>query len=303
MKKTQTLIALLLAFTLAPHPREARAQNESPRRGMTAEDYYSFEFLSDPHLSPDGKWVAYVVTTVDQKQNRRVSNVWLAATDGGRAPRQFTSSPQSSSSPRWSPDGRSLAFLSARPEAAGGSSQSPSSPAPQASPSPTATTIHTGAAGATQTPMPSSSPAGSPPSPTTPGVSSSQLTASAPETPRTQVYLLPLDGGEARRVTNLRNGVSGFQWSPDGTRLAFASDRDGQVEVYVMDDDGSNLARLTNSSGSNKPRWSADGLKIVFTTNRDGNQEIYTMNPDGSSQVNRTNHPGYDSQAGWQPAP
>ncbi|HEX8422048.1 MAG TPA: hypothetical protein VF634_01490, partial [Pyrinomonadaceae bacterium] len=73
--------------------------------------------------------------------------------------------------------------------------------------------------------------------------------------------------------------------------------------VYVMDDDGSNLTRLTNSSGSDDPRWSADGLKIMFTTNRDGNQEIYSMNPDGTSQANLTNHPGYDSQTAWQPAP
>jgi TolB protein len=92
-------------------------------------------------------------------------------------------------------------------------------------------------------------------------------------------------------------------WSPDGTQIAFASDRDGQVEVYVMDDDGTNLARLTNSTGSDEPRWSADGLKIMFTTNRDGNQEIYSMNANGSSQVNLTNHPDYDSEAGWQPAP
>src|SRR5438445_10849899 len=84
-------------------------------RGITPEDYYSFEFASDSNLSPDGKTVAYVVTKIDRALNRRNSSIWMVATDGSRAPWQFTTSPQSSNSPRWSPDGKSLAFLSSRP--------------------------------------------------------------------------------------------------------------------------------------------------------------------------------------------
>src|SRR6185295_19731668 len=85
---------------------------QSPEsRGITAEDYYSFEFLTDPHISPDGKFVAYVVAKVDRAQNRRLSSIWMVSTDGSRAPWQFTTSPQSSTSPRWSPDGKWLAFL------------------------------------------------------------------------------------------------------------------------------------------------------------------------------------------------
>jgi dipeptidyl aminopeptidase/acylaminoacyl peptidase len=75
------------------------------------EDYFAFEFISDPNISPDGKLVAYVVTKIDRAQNRRTSSIWMAASDGSRAPWQFTTSPQSSSSPRWSPDGKSVAFL------------------------------------------------------------------------------------------------------------------------------------------------------------------------------------------------
>ncbi len=52
------------------------------RRGMTAEDYLAFETANDPQLSPDGQWVAYTVTTIDQKANRRKSEIYITSTDG-----------------------------------------------------------------------------------------------------------------------------------------------------------------------------------------------------------------------------
>src|SRR6266487_2484133 len=117
-------------------------------RGITPEDYYFFEFASDPHISPDGKLVAYVVTKIDRAQNRRNSSIWIVATDGSRAPWQFTTSPQSSNSPRWSPDGKWLAFLSSRP----GSDSS--TPAPTASPAPAAGPTPAAAAGAASSDQP-----------------------------------------------------------------------------------------------------------------------------------------------------
>src|SRR6185436_7168353 len=111
----------------------------------------------DPHISPDGKLIAYVLTKVDRAQNRRNSSIWMVAVDGSRAPWQFTTSPQTSNSPRWSPDGKWLAFLSARP-----SGEAATTPAQT---------------GATAPPAPSTEP------------------------PRAQLYVLSMDGGEARRVT------------------------------------------------------------------------------------------------------
>src|SRR5437773_11182333 len=116
--------ALLLCLTVVVVAQQAP-------RGVTPEDYYSFEFLSDPQISPDGKLVAYVVTKVDRAQNRRTSAIWTVAIDGSRAPSQFTTSPQSSNSARWSPDGRWLAFLSSRPsgESTAVTSSAPGGPA------------------------------------------------------------------------------------------------------------------------------------------------------------------------------
>src|SRR6266571_2422548 len=107
-KKKVSVFALVLFFSAVA------AVAQAPR-GITPEDYYSFEFISDPNISPDGKLVAYVVTKIDRAQNRRNASIWMVATDGIRAPWQFTTSPQTSNSPRWGPDGQSLAFLSTRP--------------------------------------------------------------------------------------------------------------------------------------------------------------------------------------------
>src|SRR4051812_12888263 len=83
-------------------------------RGVTAEDYLAFEFVGDPHISPDGKQVAYVLTTIDRTRNRRNSSIWTVAGDGRTPPRRLTGEAFSSSAPRWNPDGSRLAFLSNR---------------------------------------------------------------------------------------------------------------------------------------------------------------------------------------------
>src|SRR3954449_11887212 len=102
MMKTIT-VSLAVAATLLTVG--VRAQT----RGATSEDYFAFETLGDPHFSPDGSTIAYVVTTVDQKQNRRRSTIWSIPADGSREPVALTTAPQSSNNPRWSPGGQSIA--------------------------------------------------------------------------------------------------------------------------------------------------------------------------------------------------
>ena len=78
-------------------------------------------------------------------------------------------------------------------------------------------------------------------------------------------------------------------WSPDGTKIAFTSDRDGIPKIYVMNADGTNQTRITDNPASDEaPAWSPDGSKIAFTSDRDGNPEIYVMNADGTDQTRLT---------------
>jgi dipeptidyl aminopeptidase/acylaminoacyl peptidase len=259
-------------------------------RGISPEDYLAFEFISDPNISPDGELVAYVVTKIDRAQNRRNSSIWIVRTNGSGAPWQFTTSPQSSTAPRWSPDGKSLAFLSSRPEGA--------PPAGAASPS---------------------------------------------EQTRNQVYLLSMNGGEARRVTNLKNGVSLFRWSPDGTRLVIVSrigpsdsrtgdakDRsdvrhykntsykfndtgwfdDRRTHLWIVDVKSGSTKQITDGNDWNDsdPQWSPDGKRVAFVSNRSGreyeenrNTDVWVINADGGTLTKISDHDEPDNQPRWSP--
>lgn len=91
-------------------------------------------------------------------------------------------------------------------------------------------------------------------------------------------------------------------WSPDGSRIVFQSNRNGNDEIYVMSAKGSDVIRLTdNPAYDSFPLWSPDGMKIVFQSDRDGNNEIYVVNADGSEATNLTKHPVGDTLPVWSP--
>ena len=117
------------------------------------------------------------------------------------------------------------------------------------------------------------------------------------------IFTMNSDGSSESQLT-FEDSADSFNpaWSPDGTRIVFASTRDGNREIYIMDPNGSNVVRLTNNSAADEqPAWSPDGSKIAFVSDRDGNTEIYLMNADGSGQVNVTNDPGKDVLPTWSP--
>src|SRR5688500_13461670 len=81
-------------------------------------DLLSLRRVGDPEVSPDGKWVAFTIREPNIEQNKFASHIWLVSAEGGE-PRQITSHEKGESSPKWSPDGKTIAFLSSR----GGSQQ------------------------------------------------------------------------------------------------------------------------------------------------------------------------------------
>src|SRR5881397_3181370 len=90
-------VVLILAWTAA-------LPAEVARRPLKLDDVARLREVRDPQISPDGQWVAYVVSTVDVKEDKTDSHVWEVSFDG-KSERQMTRGPESESSPRWSPDG------------------------------------------------------------------------------------------------------------------------------------------------------------------------------------------------------
>lgn len=128
--------------------------------------------------------------------------------------------------------------------------------------------------------------------------------------PNSAISIVNVDGTGLRQLTPATPGRRiRPDWSPDGRKIAFASGAAENEEIWVMNADGSEPARLTarDSGGrSNGPDWSPDGRSIVFQSDRDSDAQsrrgqIYVMNADGSNQRRLTNHLESDGDPEWSP--
>ena len=110
-----------------------------------------------------------------------------------------------------------------------------------------------------------------------------------------EIYAIDLGANDLLRLTNNPYNDVDATWAPDGSRIAFSSDRSGDYEIYAMQADGSNVERLTSDPADDlSPSWSSDGTLIAFNSDRGGNRDVYVMNSDGSGVSRLTHDPGDD---------
>ncbi len=117
------------------------------------------------------------------------------------------------------------------------------------------------------------------------------------------------DGANQARLTVNTAFDGSPDWSPDCSKIAFYTNRDGNSEIYVMNADGSNQTKLTNNSAhDDAPSWSPDGSKIIFRSLRTGNGDVYVMaamdmdgDGNGDDLTRLTDDPAPDGDPDWGP--
>ncbi|MFQ3535516.1 MAG: protein kinase [Aggregatilineales bacterium] len=114
------------------------------------------------------------------------------------------------------------------------------------------------------------------------------------------LYFIDVETGALTYFSAAGQDAEDPAWSPDGSRIAFQSKRDGNLEIYVINADGTGLRRLTNHPAADgRPAWSPDGQWLAFESDRDGKLDIYIMRADGSDVRRVTSGPGKNGWPSW----
>lgn len=276
---------------------------------MDASDILAFKTVPEAHLSPDGKRVAYVLSEIDVDRDEHRSTIWVVPADRGEAV-QLTRGPKRDTSPRWSPDGRWLAFLSDRADER-----------PQLYVLPTAggeptklTALDAGAGPATWSadsrriafsarvwldPPPQDREARERWEARPRHVTRAQYKADGQGYTfdfRRHLFMIDLDGGEPRQVTTGDADDTGEAWSPDGRRIAFSRLRTGRADysvsdIHVLDVRSGEVRRISDRiPRAVSPTWSPDGRTIACYAHDvdefgigDPMIRVWTIASDGSS--------------------
>ncbi|MBV9744210.1 MAG: PD40 domain-containing protein, partial [Acidobacteriia bacterium] len=261
-------------------------------RGVTPEDYFAFQFINGSALSPDGKQAAYVRTVINQSKNRRDSSIWLVATDSRSAPRRLTAEGFNSTAPRWSPDGSSLAFLSTRAAETTAAETSGDASRRQiwiltmnGGEAQVASHLKNGVEAFQWSPdgkrfvaVSRTGPSDQAPRKTDVRhylhISYKFNDTGWYDDKRSHLWIIDTASGKETQITSGDDwNDTDPQWSPDGARIAFVSDRTGHEydsgfnkDIWVVSAQGGTLTKISDHPfEDDQPRWSPDGKQILFT--------------------------------------
>jgi dipeptidyl aminopeptidase/acylaminoacyl peptidase len=246
---------------------------QTNRRALTPSDFARIKNVGDPQLSPDGAWIAYTVSTTDLQKDSTDTDIWMVSWDG-QTHLRVTSSPQSESSPQWSPDGRYLSFTSSRQGSRGGQLWLLDRRGGEAQ---RLTDIRGGISGY----------------------------AWAPDAQRLAVIVRDMDADSARAPKPIV--VDRYAFKSDGRGYM---DR-RRAHIYLFDVDTKRLDTLTVGDFDDaNPLWSPDGSSIAFSSKREGedpdrhnNGDIYVVEArSGATPRRLTSWQGNDTgPVAWSP--
>ena len=307
----RTLLGLALVAVLG-----SASFNAQTRRPLQPDDIFSLKSIGDPRISPDGAWVAYTVSTLDRKEDTSDTDIYMVAASGG-APVRLTSSKKPENAPRWSPDGRYLAFLSARDgkkpqvfllDRRGGDAQaitdyktgasaiawSPDSAklallVPEADPNDP------------ETADPSTSSGQAPPAGAAPAAAGDAKKPKPHVITRLQfmrdgegylndvkrhIHVFDIATKKDLQLTSDRFDDGAPAWAPDGSLIAFSANRtdnpdaNDNSDIYVIEPHaGAKPRALTTSPGSDgSPVFSRDGKSIAYLAGGDSKDIWYATN-------------------------
>lgn len=309
------VVTLAFASPLAANDRQEDSDTQSPSAHFTGSDLFGLSVASDPQISPSGDRIAYVRRTNDIMTDSAVTSIWIIDVDGG-AETPLVTGEGAHFSPRWSPDGSRMAYIStqsgggpelhvrwmdsgasanitALPESPGGISWSPDGSQIAYTARVPAKPVRLGNAPA----KPEGANWKAPPT-ITDKVTYRIDGAGYLKPGFTQIFVAAATGGAPRQLTSGDRHHSGvLEWTPDGNRILISGNRDEDwelagidSEIYSIDVTSGAIVALTDRDGPDySPQVSPDGRRIAYLGVDDEGKayhqtELYLMDSDGSNK-------------------